>query len=93
MKHRGTNEEKRLVGWALDGLVAAAIFLISIGSAAAQTSSPVDGGPSAPAAEPAEPAAQTQTQTTVTATPALDGFVVGGLSLQAGRTDQAGHHP
>ena len=84
MKHRGTNEEKRLVGWALDGLVAAAIFLISIGSAAAQTSSPVDGGPSAPATEPAEPAAQTQTQTTVTATPALDGFVVGGFHFRPG---------
>ena len=84
MKHRGTNEEKRLVAWALDGLVAAAIFLISIGSAAAQTSSPAGGGPSAPATEPAEPAAQTQTQTTVTATPPIDGFVVGGFVFKPG---------
>ena len=65
-------------------LVGAAVLLLTIGPAHAQTSSPASGGPSAPAAEPAEPAAQTQTQTPVTATPPIDGFVVGGFQFKPG---------
>ena len=61
------------------GLVTAAVLLFAIGSANAQTRIPVEGGPSAPTTEKAEPAQQAPTPETKP-----DGFTVGGFVFKPG---------
>ncbi len=61
------------------GLVTAAVLLFAIGPANGQTSAPVEGGPSAPTTEKAEPAQQAPTPETKP-----DGFTVGGFVFKPG---------
>ena len=82
------------------GLMCAAVLLCAIGSANAQTtrspaSSPVEGGPSEPKTEKTEKTekAEEPQPPPPAPEPTPDGFKVGGVRLQAGRTGQAGYHP
>ena len=71
--------EREWVGFVLRGLVVAAVLLFAIGSANAQTNSPVEGGPAAPTTEKAEPPQQPPTPDTKP-----DGFTVGGFTFKPG---------
>ena len=87
MKHR-RQDERRAVGCVLRGLVVAAALQFAIGPANAQTTAPVDVGPSAPTTEKAEPAQQPPTPppvVVVSATEAKpDGFTIGSFVFKPG---------
>ena len=82
MKHR-RQDERQAVGCVLRGLVVAAALQFAIGPAHAQTSAPVDVGPSAPTTEKAEPppqaAAPPATQDTKP-----EGFTIGSFVFKVG---------
>ena len=89
IRDASTQHEREESRYVLRGLVVAAVLLFAIGSANAQTSSPVEGGPAAPKnveGGPAEAPADGQTpqKTDVKVDPAPDGFKVGLFTFKPG---------
>ena len=67
----------------LKGLVVAAVVLFAIGPASAQTPSPVEAGPAAPATEKGEPPPQAPAPSPAPDT-RPDGFTIGGYTFKVG---------
>jgi DcaP outer membrane protein len=77
MKRRDRETQRRPLGNAMRGLVLPLVLLCAVGSANAQTSVPVEGGPAEPKTEKAEPPQ-------APAQDAADGFKVGGFAFKVG---------
>ena len=72
----------------------AAVLLCASGSANAQTSTPVEGVAQGPTTEKPEATTTEKAEPPqARAQPKPDGFTDRVVCLQAGRADQAGHHP
>ena len=79
MKQPDRAIQRRPLGSVMRGLALPAVLLCAIGSAKAQTSSPVEGGPVEPKTEKAEPP-----QVTAVAQTPADGFTVGAFVFKPG---------